>query len=176
MKSSVFARTLLGLVALASSVSAVCATQQWALAFKADYPLWSDDLYPLTELSATVTTRQSVVFADGPGKQVIAITGTRNGVAITGLWTSEQGAFFGGWAPAQGILKRKLANNGQLIPFDGIAYVTADGVQHVVYGATVNLGGNPDTNCFEMSQWASLNPSSPWVTFGGKSLTLTRVK
>lgn len=173
---SSLAKLLLVVAALATNLAAHSAEQQWSLEYKADYPLWDGDPQPLTKLSATLTTKGSVVFFDGPGKKVISISGTRNGVAITGLWDASQGDFFGGWPPAQGILVAGKAVNGQKIPFDGLAYVTADGVQHVLYGSTYNIGGTYYTNYFEMNQWASTNPNSPWVTFGADSVKLKKIR
>lgn len=173
---SLSAKALLGVAALVTSLAAPCAQQQWTLEFKADYSLWGEDPQPLTDLSAVLTTKGSVVFAEGSGKKVVQITGTRNGVAITGLWDASQGEFFGGWQPAQGILIASQAINGQKIPFDGLAYVTADGVQHVLYGSTYNIGGTYYTNYFEMNQWGSQNPNSPWVTFAADSLKLKKLK
>lgn len=174
--TSVLASIILGFLAAGPCPPAAAATQQWTLQFNADYPLWQDDPFPLTELNATLTTRETVVYAEGPGRKVVAMVGSRNGVAITGLWDSTQGAFFGGWTPAQGLLKPNKSVNGQKIPFDGIAYMTSDGVQHVIYGATSNIGGAPETNYFEMNQLASLNPSTQWVTFGGSKVKLDRVQ
>lgn len=174
MKLSTLAKMALAMAALAASLPALCA-EHWLLTYKADYSLWSDDPYPLTDLHAILTTKGSTTFPEGPGKKVTAIAGLRNGVVVTGLWTQAQGNFFGGWTPAQGILDRKKSVNGQLIPFDGLAYVTADGIQHVLYGATIDLGGQLVTTYFEMDQWASSNPSTPWVTFGGTTVKLERI-
>lgn len=165
---------------LIAVLAACCAlpafAQKWSLSYQGEAALWSGDLdlHEPTDLRAKLYTRpKSVMFPEGEGLRVVRIEGTRNGVPITGLWTPAQGRFFTTWRPDQGILPDLV----QKITTNGIGYLTADGLQHVVYGATTDIDGDGKTTTqyFEVTQLASSGPYFPWVTFFG-SVKSVRLK
>lgn len=166
-------KKLLGAALAALLMTGSASAAVWKLHFNAKFPAYNDDLatYELTELKARVVTEDSVVSTrEGDGFKVKKITGTRNGVEIVGLWKGDAGTFFGGWDPLQVILK----DVEPAIPYDGIAYVTADGAVHVLYGATFDLGNGPEIQYWEMSNLPSASPYSPWLSMGSTKIKLKK--
>lgn len=158
----------------AAMLSASAHAAEWQLSFDAEFSAWGPDLntYPLTSLRATVLTEDELsITADGAGYRVLDISGTLNGQAISGLWTATDGAFFGGWTPSPFV----LPTQAQQVTYDGIAFLTADGVQHVLYGSTFSFGGIPEVQYWTMSDLPTSNPYSAFLAMGGTTLTLAPV-
>lgn len=145
------------------------------LTFEGIAPAWSGDAesFPLPDLRLYITTEDELSTSTAPsnlgqGYRITSFSGTRNGVAITPVFSSAD-AFY-----SYGIDSYLYPGNPQLVGGAGLAYTTSDGLLFNLYGFTATFVNPVEIQWWEMSSSPSSSPYSPNVTFRGE-LTLAAV-
>lgn len=161
-----------------AALSNTAQAAEWNLNFTGTFVLWYEDApnYSLTDLHLHIVTEDVLSTSTanwnlGEGYKITSFSGTRNGEAITAVYSAPEGGFY-----YYGVDPYLYTNDPQILSTSGLGYKTADGTLYSLYGYTATFVDPPQVQWWEQTSHLGLNPYAPvpYVTFGGE-MTVTAV-